>query len=250
MSSSSDSTTVNEQCEHCHSAYSLIKRKKYCAVCRKFFCSNCVTREYYNDHSYRICLICQLISNNTTTDSQLLELKVKHLRDYLQAKGISYHTCTEKQELVDLIKRNRHLPFTRLSTQPTQTSPIINNTTSTTTPPSPKSSNNSGPFTNLQHTVSSFANQVNNFASNIQDYVTNTASTVSDVINHAFVDQPTTTNNNPNNGSFNPSFSAPRSSPHTTSNPQQQQRPPPSQAAAATASSTSTKKTTNTSKIS
>ncbi|CAF0940634.1 unnamed protein product [Rotaria sordida] len=270
MPSSTHSTTSNDQCEHCHSAYTLIKKKKICAVCRQYYCGNCAPRERYLNHSYRICLICQLISNNSTTNDQLLELKVKHLRNYLQAKDISHNTCTEKQELVDLIIRSRHLPFSNLLNQQTDTSSIIDNTTfnqsSTSNNSSPSTSSmhssKSGPFTNLQQTVSSFANQMNNFASNVQDYVTNT---VSDVINHTFGDEPqqtTTASNNPNRGtspsssthtttttttrtSNNPNRgTSPSSSTHTTTNrptptnTQQQRRPPPS--ASATASSKST----------
>ena len=187
--------------------------QKICAVCCQSFCSNCAPREQYQNHSYRTCLTCQLISNPSTADSQLLQIKVKHLRCYLQAKDISNSTCTEKQELVDLIKQNRHRPFQRLlNQQPTAmaTSPP---------PPSSSSSSKSGPFSNIQHTVSSFANQVNNFASNVQDYVTNT---VSDVINTTVIDQPTT-------------------NPHPPPQQQQQQQQPrPAAAAAATTTASST----------
>ncbi|CAF0799596.1 unnamed protein product [Rotaria sp. Silwood1] len=267
MPSTTDSITSNDQCEHCHSAYTLIKKKKICAVCRQYYCGNCAPRERYLNHSYRICLTCQLISNNSTTNDQLLELKVKHLRNYLQAKDIPHNTCTEKQELVDLIIRSRHLPFSRLLNQQTETSPITNNTnqeqnhttfnqTSTSNNSSPSTSrmhsSKSGPFSNFQQTVSSFANQVNNFASNIQDYVANT---VSDVMNHTLGDQPqqatttttTTTSHNSNRGaSSNNSFPSPGSSTHTTtnrpapSNTQQQQQQRPSPSGSATASSNST----------
>jgi hypothetical protein len=232
MPSSSNSQPADDQCEHCHSTYSLIKRKKTCAVCRQSFCTNCDPRE--PNHSCRICLTCQLISNNSITDDQLLELKVKQLRLYLQAKDISYDTCTEKRELVDLIKQNRHLPFTRLFNQHMQSTTTT--TTTTQTPPQSKS----GTFINLQNTVSSFANQMNHIASKIQDYVTNT---VSDVINTTLGDQPTTTtnNNNPTGGPFNYSFSSPGNSANrATNNPQQQRRPPQSQAASASPSTSTT----------
>ena len=187
------------------------------------YCTNCAPREQYQNHSYRICLTCQLISNGSTTDNQLLELKVKHLRCYLQAKDIPNNTCTEKQELVDLIKQNRHRPFTRLFNQQSNTASA-----------SSSSSAKPGPFTNLQHTVSSFANQVNNFASNVQDYVTNTVSdmtnTVSDVINPTLADQP------PSN---NPAPAPPRNTINPAPADPPQRRSP---AAAAAASSTSVEK--------
>ncbi len=186
-----------------------------------------------------------MISNPSTTDNQLLELKVKHLRCYLQAKDISHNTCTEKQELVDLIKQNRNRTFTRLFNQQ-----------STTVPPR-ASSPKTGPFVNFQNTVSSLANQVNSFASNVQDYVTNT---VSDALNTTIGDQPTTnpnlgpmnyprtTVNNPNPGPMNhprntvnnPSpgpINQPRSTVHNSQQQQQQRRP------AAAASSASVDRT-------
>ncbi|CAF0806708.1 unnamed protein product [Adineta ricciae] len=182
------SSGSNDQCEHCHSAFSFLKKKKTCAICRQSYCSNCAPRE--RNQSYRACLICQKISNEATTDSQLLELKVKHLRSYLQAKNIAHHTCTEKQELVALITRNRNVPFTNLYTE--ETSSELNNTNqSSANTQQPKSDSNSKPFANLQSSVSSFANQMNSFASNIQDYVTNTVSGVLNPILDDPLQQPT-----------------------------------------------------------
>ncbi|CAF1677089.1 unnamed protein product, partial [Adineta ricciae] len=231
-------------------------------------------------------------------DEQLLALKVKNLRSFLQAKNIAYHTCTEKQELVDLIVRNRHLPFTRLliqqnqaSSQPPppplhptssqQPSPSSSSTSttnanqqqfhttfnqfststsasssssssssSTTTtgmpppPPTPPQTPKHGNFTNFQHTMTSFASQMNHFAANLQDYVTNT---VSGVLHHALGDHQqtttaTATTNNGNgtsstfnfgttaNGPFTYSFTSPgnfiytTTTNTTTTSPQQQRR--------------------------
>ncbi len=156
-----------------------------------------------------------MISNPSTNDNQLLEIKVKHLRCYLQAKDISHNTCTEKQELVDLIKHNRQRPFTRLFNQ------------QSTTAPARSSSPKTGPFSSFQNTVSSFANQVNSFASNVQDYVSNT---VADAINTTAGDQPTTS---PHSG--------PRNQPRTTVN-NPPPPPPPQHRPAAAASSTSVDK--------
>ncbi|CAF1499010.1 unnamed protein product [Rotaria sp. Silwood1] len=267
-SSSSYSTTTssNDQCEHCHSTYTLTKRKKSCAVCRQYYCTSCAPRERHYNQPYRICLTCQLISSDSTTDEQLLALKVKHLRCYLQAKNISHHTCTEKQELVDLIVRNRHLPFTRLFIQQqqqqqaqtssstttnanqqqfhttfnqfsTSTSASSSSSSSSTTttvmpppPPPPPPPPKNGNYTNFQHTMSSFASQMNHFAANLQDYVTNT---VSGVLHHALGDHQqtttttTTTTNNGNgtstfnfgtttNGPFTYTFSSPGNFVYTT----------------------------------
>ncbi|CAF4628555.1 unnamed protein product [Rotaria socialis] len=263
MPSSSYSSTSNDQCEHCHSTYTITKRKKSCAVCRQYYCTNCAPRERHYNQPYRICLTCQLISSDSTTDDQLLALKVKHLRCYLQAKNISHHTCTEKQELVDLIVRNRQLPFTRLFIQQqqqqhqqqqqaststnanqqqfhttfnqfsTSTSASSSSTTSTVMPPPPPPpppSPKNGNFNNFQHTMSSFASQMNHFAANLQDYVTNT---VSGVLHHTLGDHQqtttttTTTTNNANgtstfnfgsttNGPFTYTFTSPGNFVYTT----------------------------------
>ena len=214
-----------------------------------------------------------------------MALKVKHLRCFLQAKNIANHTCTEKHELVDLIVKNRHAPFTRLQqirTSPTPQPPppttttnlnqqqfhttfnqfststsassSSSSTTTTTTavpppPPTPPAPPKQGNFTNFQHTMSSFASQMNHFAANLQDYVTNT---VSGVLHHALASDhqqmtttTTTTTNNGNgtsstfnfgtttNGPFTYSFSSPGNFIYTTttsnstlanSTPQQQRR--------------------------
>jgi hypothetical protein len=308
-STSHSSTTSNDQCEHCHTPYTVIKRKKSCAVCRQYYCTTCAPRERHYNQPYRICLICQLISSDSTTDEQLLALKVKHLRCFLQAKNIANHTCTEKQELVDLIVRNRHAPFTRLLIQQAQTSPppppppppppttttnlnqqqfhttfnqfststsasssSSSSSSSTTTtampPPPPPPPPKHGNFTNFQHTMSSFASQMNHFAANLQDYVTNT---VSGVLHHALGDHQqttttTTTTNNGNgtsstfnfgtttNGPFTYSFSSPgnfvyttTTSNGTTASPQQQRRTTTTTTTSETTASSNTQQQTSTS---
>jgi len=102
---------------------------------------------------------------------QLSALKVKHLRSYLAAKRINHQTCTEKQDLVDLIVSHRHVPFSSLSIT----------TQSATTAPSSQNSNSTGGRSNFQNTMSSFADQVNNLATNLSN-------TVSGVINQALGD--------------------------------------------------------------
>lgn len=142
-----------------------------CAVCHLGYCANCAPRGRQPEPSFRICLICQSISDTTTGDDQLLTLKVKHLRSYLQAKNVTHATCTEKQDLVDLIVRSRHLPFTGLATQQPQLPGASATTTTAQTNNQP-----AGGFGNFQHNIFSFADQMNNFASNV-------ATTVSGVIN-------------------------------------------------------------------
>ncbi|CAF4807409.1 unnamed protein product, partial [Rotaria magnacalcarata] len=53
-SSSSYSSTSNDQCEHCHSTYTITKRKKSCAVCRQYYCTNCAPRERHYNQPYRV----------------------------------------------------------------------------------------------------------------------------------------------------------------------------------------------------
>ncbi|CAF1159027.1 unnamed protein product [Rotaria magnacalcarata] len=227
------STASNDQCEHCHSTYSILRKKKLCVVCRQNYCGNCAPRDRSDSSSYRICVICQSISNNVTTREQLLELKVKYLRNYLDAKDISHNTCTEKRDLVDLIINNRHKQFSRSFIQQSEASPQTTNRNR-------EQSSASGPFSNIQQTVSSLANQVNNFASNLQDYV---STTVSDAVNQTLSDdQPSPRTSSNRRTSSNVSSSPTSASQTTTNRPPsthtQQTRPQPS-ASAASASSTS-----------
>ena len=141
-------------------------------MCRLGYCTNCAPRGRQPEPSFRICLICQSISNTATSGDQLLALKVKHLRSYLQAKNITHATCTEKQDLVDLIVRSRHLPFTDLATQ----QPQISGASATATTTAQTNNQPAGGFGTFQHNIFSFADQMNNFASNI-------ATTVSGVMN-------------------------------------------------------------------
>lgn len=157
----------------------------------------------------------------------------------MQAKNIAHHTCTEKQDLVGLITRNRNVPFTNLYTQETSSEINASNQSSANVQP-PKSDANSKPFSNLQSSVSSFANQMNSFASNIQDYVTNTVSSVLNPILDDPLQQPaaagaSSSQNGPpfnfNSATNGPSHQArptpPNSTTHATASASNAQRPTP-----------------------
>ena len=72
-----------------------------------------------------------------------MNLKVKHLRSFLQAKNIAHSTCKEKNDLIELIRRYQTVPFVNIENRPTPSS------------------------TNFQQTFSTLADQVNNFAANL-----------------------------------------------------------------------------------
>jgi hypothetical protein len=198
-----------------------------CIICRQNYCSTCAPRERDTDQSHRICIVCQSISNASTSEDQLLSLRVKHLRCYLQAKNIAHDTCTEKKDLVELILRHRQLPFTHQVDQQ-QSQSTLN---------SSRVNNQSGGLTSFQQTMSSFTDQVNNFASNLQDYVSHTVSGVMDPSNNnqpqtrtmsndqTVADTPTST---PSSTSHNPSVSTSSAQERTTSRTSVNHDVPPS----------------------
>lgn len=187
-------------------------------MCRQSYCSTCAPRDRESNQVHRICVICQAISNGSMNHEQLSGLKVKHLRNYLTAKRIDHQTCTEKKELVDLVLSHRNVPFSIGS---------LSNPTASNASSSQHSSSTSG-LSNFQHTISSFADQVNNLASNL-------STTVSGVINQALGDDlPTRTSSSAVPSPPPPPPTNPTFQPRSTSQPP---RPPPPTATTTSTSS-------------
>ncbi|XP_071789385.1 E3 ubiquitin-protein ligase RNF34-like isoform X1 [Asterias amurensis] len=84
-------------CELCSANFTLFKRKYKCLDCSKLFCSNCIRKE-----PRRSCKTCCMFTGSQDR-SQLMQIKVKDLRQYLAARDISTLACREKEELVDLV---------------------------------------------------------------------------------------------------------------------------------------------------
>ena len=114
-----------EICENCSSTFSLFKRKKACSYCKQAFCQFCVSRPKQTNapsqhfsfsnisngtagsSTERICSLCQSIVEPQTTTDDLMKLKLKHLRSFLNAFDISTDTCKDKRDLAELVIKSR-----------------------------------------------------------------------------------------------------------------------------------------------
>ncbi|XP_069741076.1 E3 ubiquitin-protein ligase rififylin-like isoform X2 [Narcine bancroftii] len=74
--------------------------KHVCVDCKKNFCTSCSVQ---SENSPKICHTCQRFRITDFHRGELMKLKVKELRDYLQLHEISMEMCREKSDLVDLV---------------------------------------------------------------------------------------------------------------------------------------------------
>ncbi|XP_038054714.1 E3 ubiquitin-protein ligase RNF34-like [Patiria miniata] len=88
---------VSMVCESCSANFTIFKRKNRCLDCSKLFCTNCMRKE-----PRKCCKICHMFMGSKDR-SQLMQFKVKDLRQYLAARDINTVACREKGELVDLV---------------------------------------------------------------------------------------------------------------------------------------------------
>ncbi|XP_022109680.1 E3 ubiquitin-protein ligase RNF34-like isoform X2 [Acanthaster planci] len=88
---------VSMVCESCSANFTIFKRKNRCMDCSKLFCTNCMSKE-----PRKCCKTCHMFIGSTER-SQLMQFKVKDLRQYLAARNINTVACREKGELVDLV---------------------------------------------------------------------------------------------------------------------------------------------------
>ncbi|XP_074601193.1 E3 ubiquitin-protein ligase RNF34-like [Brevipalpus obovatus] len=107
-SSSTSSSTVMVVCESCGTKFSFFKRmlKRTCTNCSMDFCSNCFSKENLVDGSNRArntCRRCAVLNMQPLDRENLMNLKIKDLKWYLDKKRVSYKFCKEKQDLVELI---------------------------------------------------------------------------------------------------------------------------------------------------
>ncbi|MEQ2241811.1 hypothetical protein ILYODFUR_029168, partial [Ilyodon furcidens] len=79
-----------------------------CVDCKKNYCSGCSAQQGLRP---RLCHTCQRFYGNLLQRAELMKLKVKELRDYLQLHEVSTHLCREKEELVELVLSQQSSPF-------------------------------------------------------------------------------------------------------------------------------------------
>ncbi|XP_069741078.1 E3 ubiquitin-protein ligase rififylin-like isoform X3 [Narcine bancroftii] len=98
--SRSSSSGVENTCRACGSQFENASRKHVCVDCKKNFCTSCSVQ---SENSPKICHTCQRFRITDFHRGELMKLKVKELRDYLQLHEISMEMCREKSDLVDLV---------------------------------------------------------------------------------------------------------------------------------------------------
>ncbi|KAJ8285808.1 hypothetical protein GJAV_G00031160 [Gymnothorax javanicus] len=86
-------------CKACGQAFSVFRRKHICCDCKKNFCSLCSVLQ----ENLRRCATCHLLKGTAFQRPQLMQLRVKDLRQYLLLRNIPTDTCREKEDLVDLV---------------------------------------------------------------------------------------------------------------------------------------------------
>ncbi|XP_064648290.1 E3 ubiquitin-protein ligase RNF34-like isoform X3 [Lineus longissimus] len=92
-------------CEACSVPFTFLKRKKLCCVCQNNYCTACVIRD---QGGLRTCNKCRILSSRRLSRSELMQLKIKDLRQYLLMKNITMDGCKEKKDLVELIVKSNN----------------------------------------------------------------------------------------------------------------------------------------------
>ena len=85
-------------CEICSAQFTVFKRKRSCADCKRPFCSSCLEKI----NGKILCLKCLIFASNPSK-LELLKLKTKDLIFFLQSKHVSTSGIVEKEELVNLV---------------------------------------------------------------------------------------------------------------------------------------------------
>lgn len=91
--------TSNESCENCHSNFNIIRKKRACSKCLRWFCVDCLAKREM------VCRACGVLDVWPVHRMELLELKARDIKAFLTANGVSTHGCVEKEELVELALR-------------------------------------------------------------------------------------------------------------------------------------------------
>uniref|UniRef100_A0A0K8S0Z1 RING-type E3 ubiquitin transferase n=1 Tax=Crotalus horridus TaxID=35024 RepID=A0A0K8S0Z1_CROHD len=99
--SSFPSPTASEQsCKACGVHFSSSFLKRVCLDCKKNFCPSC---SHQPESGPCLCHLCERFRSTAFQREELIKMKVKDLRDYLELREISTEMCREKDELVYLI---------------------------------------------------------------------------------------------------------------------------------------------------
>uniref|UniRef100_A0A8D2KR88 RING-type E3 ubiquitin transferase n=1 Tax=Varanus komodoensis TaxID=61221 RepID=A0A8D2KR88_VARKO len=103
--SSFPSPTGSEQsCKACGARFGSASLKRICLDCKKDFCPACA---HQPESGPCLCHLCERFRATAFRREELIKMKVKELRDYLELREISTELCREKDELVCLIMGQR-----------------------------------------------------------------------------------------------------------------------------------------------
>ncbi|XP_063002652.1 E3 ubiquitin-protein ligase rififylin [Elgaria multicarinata webbii] len=96
------SPTASEQnCKACGARFGNSSLKHICLDCKKSFCLAC-SHQPESDGPC-LCHLCERFRATAFQREELIKMKVKDLRDYLELRDVSTELCREKDELVVLI---------------------------------------------------------------------------------------------------------------------------------------------------
>ncbi|KAK3083704.1 hypothetical protein FSP39_001749 [Pinctada imbricata] len=93
-------------CEGCNSSFNILRRKKRCRECDRYFCGECIVNRpdhSLNNRGKKSCQKCLLLISGNFSRQDLQDWKVKDLRSLLKKRNISMETCTEKNDLIELL---------------------------------------------------------------------------------------------------------------------------------------------------
>ncbi|KAK3550148.1 hypothetical protein QTP86_021086 [Hemibagrus guttatus] len=99
QSPSSSPPSNGAVCKACGLAFSVFRRKHVCSDCGRSFCALCSVLQ----ENLRRCCVCHALWATAFERARLMRLRVRDLRRYLTLRDISTDTCTEKEELVELV---------------------------------------------------------------------------------------------------------------------------------------------------
>ncbi|XP_067364343.1 E3 ubiquitin-protein ligase rififylin isoform X1 [Channa argus] len=105
--SSQPSPPPEHTCKACGGNFDMTAKKHVCVDCKKNYCSRCSAHQ---EPRPRLCHTCQRFYGNLMERAELMKLKVKELRDYLNLHEVSTHLCREKEELVELVLGHQSSP--------------------------------------------------------------------------------------------------------------------------------------------
>nr|CAD7588374.1 unnamed protein product [Timema genevievae] len=134
-------------CEECSIKFTVFKRKKQCGVCQQYYCRDCLGHTDNNGSTTSLmarfsdkklkCSRCKVLTARPLIRSELQQLRVKDLQQYLTSQHVSTRGCVEKDDLVNLLIRHVAVSSNRRETNPYSepTFPGRAQPASTTAPP-------------------------------------------------------------------------------------------------------------------